>query len=247
MSEKLKKISVNLSTIFIAAMIALSNIGCGDNFNRDVEKDETVSKGADSDVQVEEEDISDDIEDRTDNTVQSEIESPDVDEVVSKYPENLSTKEISALDALFPNAARFLKGTSDGRNYYRAEDDKGVVIGYVFESSHRGFDGNIVNYLGMTPDGKSIALETVKQVESWWYRIGDAFFEQFKSMQIGKISLTPAYDDNCYYMGSNRCDDMYDLFGDYSVDSWSGATVSTDAMIKNVLDGFYSFDKLPSK
>ncbi len=160
-------------------------------------------------------------------------------------PATPTTNEENALRQLFPNGEMFCTAkTGSGAGYFIAVKD-GTTVGYAFPGSNYGFDGTVEALTAISPEAKSIAVAIVSQRESWWYRLGQWFFDQFKGMVLSDITLSPKYDKNCY-----PCSDMYEAFKPYEVDAVSGATYTSNAVTKDVWDAFYLYDEVftpPSK
>ncbi len=186
-----------------------------------------VGNGSDG----EQDDLFDDPGDDTD---------PDADLTADCNIATPTVAEKNALESLFSGSGmEFCSDkTVSGAAYFVARRD-GETIGYAFPASHYGFDGPVVALTGMTTDAKSIAVSIVSQYESWWFRMGQWFFDQFKGIDITKIALYPKYDDNCW-----PCSEMYDAFSPYTVDAVSGATYTSNAVTKDVWDAFYLYDEV---
>lgn len=154
-------------------------------------------------------------------------------------PADLTENEQSAIDLIFEEADTVcIKEIAVGEYYEIYHEDE--LKGFAMTSSHQGFDGPVVMMTGFDKDGKILKVAEVSQYESWWFRVGSWFFDQFKDIEISKISLDPKYSNNCW-----PCDEMYDSFTPYSVDSVSGATYTSNAITKDIWDAIYIYDELP--
>ncbi len=165
---------------------------------------------------------------------------PDDDQpTIDCTPATPTTNEENALRQLFPNGEIFCAAkTGSGAGYFIAIKG-GTTVGYAFPASNYGFDGTVAALTAISPEAKSIAVAIVSQRESWWYRLGQWFFDQFKGMLLSDITLSPKYDKNCY-----PCSEMYEAFKPYEVDAVSGATYTSNAVTKDVWDAFYLYDEV---
>lgn len=213
---------------FIAAFIMLQGcVGGGENKVDRVDNMDLVDKSEQIDK-----------DEQADQAV-----TPDNDAAANdKFPAGTTQKQKDSLSQLFPDATHFETGTSDGRKYFTAKDSGDKVLGYAFESSVQGYQSMITNHTGINAAGTSIKVNTLAQSDSFWSYMTQTFFDQFKGIEISKIKLSPKYDPNCF-----PCKEMYDLFNDYKVDAVSGATYTSNAITRNVLNAFYSFDALPKQ
>lgn len=225
--------------------ITLIIISCSDNISRD--EDPFISNEKNDAGQKETEisqqpDLSNELDSFVEESVDidNQVVLPDETNPPEQFPDGTSSTEKNYLLSLYGDASYFKTDTIDGRKYFSAFDADNNLLGYAIESAHRGFDGNILNLVGFTAAGDCISVHTLEQRESWWNRIRSWFFEQFEGINIDSVTLSPPYNENCYL----NCDNMYLLFNEHNVDAVTGATVTSDAIIKNVLDGFYSFDAL---
>ncbi len=178
--------------------------------------------------------------DQSDQIDQSDADEPVPDEpVVDCTAASPTAAEKNALQTIFPAGETFCADkTASGVSYFIAVRD-GQTVGYAFPGTNYGFDGQIVALTGMTVGAKSIAVAIVSQRESWWYRMGDWFFDQFRDIDITQITLDPKYNKNCY-----PCSEMYDAFKPFTVDAVSGATYTSNAVTKDVWDALYLYDEL---
>lgn len=199
------------------------------------------------DQAVVEKDLTD--EDQSDQADQSDqtdqIDQPDVDEPVPDEPvvdctaASPTAAEKNALQAIFTAGETFCAAkTPGGVSYFIAVRD-GQTVGYAFSGTNYGFDGQVTALTGVTAEAKSIAVAVVSQRESWWYRMGEWFFDQFKGIDLTQITLSPKYSDNCW-----PCSEMYDAFKPFTVDAVSGATYTSNAVTKDVWDAIYLYDEV---
>ena len=180
------------------------------------------------------------------------MDQPDVDDAVPDDPVSVDctvadpmTAEKNALEELFPedDTAFCTDKTPSGVDYFIAVRE-GETIGYAFPATNIGFgmrgEGAPVTAItGLTSEGVSIGIQITQQNESWWYRMGQWFFDQFKDIDITQITLDPKYNKNCY-----PCSEMYDAFKPFTVDAVSGATYTSNAVTKDVWDAIYLYDEL---
>lgn len=177
--------------------------------------------------------VPDDAEDPDDE------EDPD-DTAVNCSIANPTASEKTALQKLFPeDGTTFCTAkTPSGASYFIAVRE-GQTLGYAFSATNYGFDGQVVALTGVTTEAKSIAVAIMSERESWWYRMGQWFFDQFKEIDITQITLSPKYSDNCW-----PCSEMYDAFKPFTVDAVSGATYTSNAVTRDVWDAFYLYDEV---
>lgn len=174
-------------------------------------------------------------EDEPETEDEDESEESDVDCVKAELTEN---EKLAVLQIFEEFDSACSKSVNEGGYFeiYHENEMKGFAIA----SSHYGFDGPVEMMTGIDKDGKILAVAEVSQYESWWFRLGSWFFDQFKEIEISKISLDPRYNDSCW-----PCTEMYDSFSPYEVDAVSGATISSNAVTKDVWDAIYIYDDLP--
>lgn len=206
--------------------------------------DEPPPQWKDDNAAVDEETGEKDIRDENDLR-DGELLNDDDQPPIDCAPATPSTNELSALQQLFPNDETFCAAKTGSGTVYFIAVKGGTTVGYAFPASNYGFDGAVTALTAVTPEAKSIAVAIVSQRESWWYRLGQWFFDQFKGIDLTKITLSPRYNDNCY-----PCSEMYDAFKPHEVDAVSGATYTSNAVTKDVWDAFYLYDEVfspPSK
>mgnify|MGYP000858047841 CR=1 FL=1 len=153
----------------------------------------------------------------------------------TRIPANQNKTEAQALAQLFPGGTPE-KVTSASGDYYVVRDDAQAVVGYGLTATHYGFNAQITTLLGVTADGLTAGLETIDQRESWWSFIPESWFTEFTGVDTGTITLLPEYDENCH-----RCSALYDALG---VDAVSGATYTSDALIKDAMDGYLHWSEV---
>lgn len=204
--------------------------------------DHAVIDDGEKDINDERDIKDEDLFDQTD-----QLDQPDVDDAVPDDPVSVdctvadpTTAEKNALEELFPedDTAFCTDKTPSGVDYFIAVRE-GETIGYAFPGSNYGFDGQVNALTGMNREAKSIAVAIVSQRESWWYRMGQWFFDQFNGIDLTQITLDPKYNKNCY-----PCSEMYDAFKPFTVDAVSGATYTSNAVTKDVWDAIYLYDEL---
>jgi hypothetical protein len=156
---------------------------------------------------------------------------------VTRIPPNQNKTEAQALVQLFPDATPE-RVTSARGEYYVVRDAAQVVVGYGLTATHYGFNAQITTLLGVSADGVTVGLETIDQRESWWSFVPEAWFTQFTGLDTGGITLLPDYNENCY-----SCSELYTALG---VDAVSGATYTSDALIKDAMDGYLHWDEVVS-
>lgn len=153
-------------------------------------------------------------------------------------PHNQNKTENQALAQLFPRMT--YEKLSDESGEYYVVYDAGNVAGYGLVQANWGFNGEVRTLSGIAVDGQTVGVETITQRESWWSHIPESFFLQFSGIPFDRVTLLPNYDRNC----SPRCTTIYQAIG---VDAVSGATYTSDAIIKNVMDGYLHYDLLRSR
>ena len=153
-------------------------------------------------------------------------------------PHNQNKTESQALAQLFP--CMTYEKLSDESGEYYVVYDAGNVAGYGLVQANWGFNGEVRTLSGISVDGQTVGVDTITQRESWWSYIPESFFQQFSGIPFERVTLLPTYDRNC----SPRCTVLYESIG---VDAVSGATYTSDAIIKNVMDGYLHYDLLRSR
>ncbi len=155
---------------------------------------------------------------------------------ITIIPANQNKTEAQALAQLFPGAT-VEPATSASGNYYVLRDAQQAIIGYGVANANYGFNGEVRTLTGISVAGETLGLETISQRESWWYYVPLTFFTQFKGLLMENVTLLPEYNKNC----SPNCSNLYNAIG---VDAISGATYTSDAMIKNVMDGYLHWNEI---
>jgi Na+-translocating ferredoxin:NAD+ oxidoreductase RnfG subunit len=162
---------------------------------------------------------------------------------VEIIPENQNKSETEALDQFFPNA-EFETVVVGGNSYYLAKDTvDSSPRGLAIVTSNRGFDGMVTTMTGFSQSGETLGIETITQYESWWYMMGISFFTQFNGILFADITLVEStYDKDCDPYSTTTCSYLYTNIGD--VDAVSGATYTSDAIIKNITDSYIIYDQI---
>lgn len=111
-----------------------------------------------------------------------------------------------------------------------AKDTSGAVVGYVLTvSSHEGYGGDIQFTMGLTNDGvlNGISLLAIAETPGLGMKAEDVVVPQFANKQATSFSVskTGAADDS-------------------QIDSISGATITTDAIVNGVNSGVVYFQKV---
>lgn len=65
-----------------------------------------------------------------------------------------AASEAEARESVFTQAANFDEKTVDGQTYYVAKDKNGNVLGYVFNTSNKGYGGQVTATVGIDVNGK---------------------------------------------------------------------------------------------
>ena len=111
-----------------------------------------------------------------------------------------------------------------------AKDESGTAVGYVLTvSSHEGYGGDIQFTMGLTNDGvlNGISLLAIAETPGLGMKAEDVVVPQFVNKQATSFSVskTGATDDS-------------------QIDSISGATITTDAIVNGVNSGVVYFQKV---
>lgn len=65
-----------------------------------------------------------------------------------------AASEAEARESVFTQAANFDEKSIDGQTYYVAKDKSGNVLGYVFNTSNKGYGGQVTATVGVDINGK---------------------------------------------------------------------------------------------
>lgn len=65
-----------------------------------------------------------------------------------------AASEAEARESVFTQAANFDEKSIDGQTYYVAKDKAGNVLGYVFNTSNKGYGGQVTATVGVDINGK---------------------------------------------------------------------------------------------
>jgi len=118
---------------------------------------------------------------------------------------------------LFPRTSKLTKveGLEDGEEAYEVKDMKGQLLGWVLRSDSidpkiKGKRGEISMLVAITPNGKISGVKVLDHKEDlkWFNKIKSSFYKSFEGQKVSED-----------YKG---------------VDTVTGATVSSEAMIKDV-------------
>ncbi|PID27060.1 MAG: electron transporter RnfG [Candidatus Cloacimonadota bacterium] len=76
-------------------------------------------------------------------------------------------KETEARTYVVPKSVKeFEEIKKDNITYYKAKDDKGSLIGYVFLAKGPGFSGDVETMVGVDPNFKIFGVKVIKQTET---------------------------------------------------------------------------------
>lgn len=108
-----------------------------------------------------------------------------------KIPDQYSTEEKRSLREVFPRAYSF-EPVQEGDKilYFKALDRKKNVLGFVFETSRRGYSSDIVTMAGMDKNGMITRIKILSQNETPGVgsRITEGFQEQFSDKKADEVS-----------------------------------------------------------
>lgn len=129
----------------------------------------------------------------------------------SKIEIQKELEEKLALEAVIKDASNFQAvKENDEVIYYKALDDKGKIIGYVFKAKQRGYSSDIETIVGIDVKGKILAIRLLSQNETpgLGSRITESeFTDRFKNKDLKSFN---------------------------EVDTITGATISSKAVIDSV-------------
>lgn len=232
------------------------NIGLGtdrdknSNSDADVNVDINVDIDADLDVNLDinvdtntDVDINVDVNVNKDPAPNTGGEDSSDDDSLEIVP--LPDEERDAMKLLLPNAASFQKiGDSNG-DYIMAKSDANEALAYGFIAENTGYNDVIRTLTAIDKDGKSVGVEVLYQQETpyFWSKLNADFFQQLIGIPVNSVTLDPVYDRNCNYQTA-PCTDLYKRFTENQIDAATGATVSSDAVVKDFIDAYYQYDKL---
>jgi electron transport complex protein RnfG len=129
---------------------------------------------------------------------------------------NAKVNEIAAQKEVMPQAAKLEAFNKNGFEYYKAKDDDGKLIGYVFLTKGKGYSSIIEIMLGLDSQFKVAGLKIVSQTETpgLGTRIMEnSFLQQF----IGKAGQEIALKKDAG-----------------EIDAITGATISSRAVTKTI-------------
>jgi Na+-translocating ferredoxin:NAD+ oxidoreductase subunit G len=120
----------------------------------------------------------------------------------------------TAFKEVMPSAVKFTEVRLDGQKeilYYRAMDNQDKLIGFVFETSAKGYSSVIKTLVGIFPDGKICAIKVISlnDTPGLGMRVTESkFTDQFRNQSSLDLS---------------------------SVEAISGATISSNAVMNAVM------------
>ncbi len=142
-----------------------------------------------------------------------------------------------AMQKIFPGRTNELELLNE-QEVYVARNAEGTIQGVGILTSHYGYNSSIGTMTCIDSAGSTLAVETISQYESWWSMVRESFFDQFDGILFDDVTLLPDYNQSC----TPYCSEIYTAIGD--VDAVSGATWTSDAIIKNVMDSYLIYDAL---
>ena len=111
-----------------------------------------------------------------------------------------------------------------------AKDASGALLGYVITvTDHEGYGGDIQFSMGITNEGtlNGISLLSISETAGLGMRAGEVLVPQFADKNVSKFTYTKT--------GATA---------DSEIDSISGATITTNAVVNGVNAGLAYFDKI---
>ncbi len=138
-------------------------------------------------------------------------------------------EEVLALKLVFPEANDFKKQQIENENYYEAVDKDGNTIGYVFKSANIGYGGPVEALVAITNGfvANIVVTSMAKETPGLGSKVADKIWlKQFLNKKINQIPLSKAE------------------FKEKGIDAVSGATFSSLAICRDILDAFKTYKKL---
>lgn len=145
------------------------------------------------------------------------------------YPDSLDATEQAALVSLFPLAYSVVVVTTPVV-YFQAIDVNGDIMGWVFFGDNRGWGGPIESLTGLDSDGVIIRVEP-----TWWGYETPGFVDPVISR-----SWLGQFDG----IDSAQVDVETRNWGPYEIDTVTGATVSSRALIDNAWDALAEYGQV---
>ncbi len=111
-----------------------------------------------------------------------------------------------------------------------AKDASGALLGYVITvTDHEGYGGDIQFSMGITNEGtlNGISLLSISETAGLGMRAGEVLVPQFSDKNVSRFTYTKT--------GATA---------DSEIDAISGATITTNAVVKGVNAGLAYFDKI---
>jgi electron transport complex protein RnfG len=112
-----------------------------------------------------------------------------------KIAAQIQAEEQEALKEVMPTASRFTKVKAEANkkevSYYKAFDNQGKLIGFVFKSSSKGYSSVIETLTGVFLDERISAIKVISQNETPGLGVRvteDKFREQFKNQNSLDLS-----------------------------------------------------------
>ena len=132
-------------------------------------------------------------------------------------------RETASRQQVLPAASEFEAIASDAMpasvtGAYKGINAAGETVGYVFTAGHKGFEGTIVVMTAIDPDGKIVQVATIDVTS--------------ETATLGGLTAKESYTSQ--YTGKDAT-----LEG---IDAISGATITSTAYERCVLDAFAAFD-----
>ena len=145
----------------------------------------------------------------------------------------LEKEKREALLEVIPEAEIFESLRRNDEIFYKGFDKERNLLGYAFKTKKRGYSRDILTMVGMTPEGKIISIKILEHTET--PGIGSKITEVRKRETIWerlKKRPTEIKEEKPWFYERFEGKNVKNL--DKEVEVISGATISSEAVIKSV-------------
>jgi electron transport complex protein RnfG len=143
-------------------------------------------------------------------------------------------EEEEALKEAFPEGKKFEPvKKAEEILYYNVKNQKGVLLGYVFKASQRGYASDIVTMVGLNLDGKIANIKILSQNET--PGLGTKIVEVISKETIWDVVLRKVHIEKkpqSWFQAQFRDKEVGTL--NQEVDTITGATISSSAVIESI-------------
>ncbi len=147
----------------------------------------------------------------------------------NRLKEAEKNEEILALKKVYKEATDFKSMEIDGENYYIAIDKDGKELAHIFKKANKGYGGDVVSLIAITNGvvANIVIVSAAKETPGLGTKINESkWLAQFINKKLEEIP-------------QNKQE-----FKEKGIDAVSGATFSSLAVTRDIVDAFKTYKKL---